>query len=253
VPQYAELAPRVTALDVLLAQLLQKVKAEQIFVANAAHEVRTPLAVISAQAHVLAKGRTEEERSEAQRSMNAAISRASHVVQQLLVLARVERAHAATPSEPINVSQLVREEIGSFVPTAMSRGMDISLEGPETLIACLDVHALQSALQNLIDNAIRYGCDNGRIVVELSVTSSTRDLVVLAVSDDGPGIPTSDHSKVFERFYRGRQRDIPGAGLGLTIVKQAVARMGGMVQIMYGLAGRGCRFEIHVPVGRERS
>src|SRR5581483_7052091 len=95
-PKYAELAPLVTALDGLLAQLLHKVRGEQNFVANAAHELRTPLAVISAQAHVLVKGQTEHERLEAQRPLSAAIARASHLVHQLLVLARLEMAHSAS-------------------------------------------------------------------------------------------------------------------------------------------------------------
>ena len=246
-PKYAELAPLVAALDGLLAQLHHKIKGEEAFVANAAHELRTPLAVISAQAHVLVKGRTEEERSEAQRPMNAAIARASHLVHQLLVLARLEMAHSGSALTAVDVAHLVREEIGSFVPAAMARNMEISLEGPETLIASLDEHALQSVLQNLVDNAIRYGCDNGRIVVDLSLLSLGRNNIVLVVSDDGPGIAECDRSLVFDRFYRGQHRDARGAGLGLTIVRQAAARMGGVVRVMSGLEGRGCRFELRIP------
>lgn len=246
-PKHAELAPLVAALDGLLARLHHKIKGEEAFVANAAHELRTPLAVISAQAHVLVKGRTEEERSEAQRPMSAAIARASHLVHQLLVLARLEMAHSGSALTAVDVAHLVREEIGSFVPAAMARNMEISLEGPETLVASLDVHALQSVLQNLVDNAIRYGCDNGRIVVDLSLLSLAHNIIVLVVSDDGPGIAECDRSLVFDRFYRGQHHDARGAGLGLTIVKQAAARMGGVVQVMSGLEGRGCRFELQIP------
>ena len=121
-------------------------------------------------------------------------------------------------------------------------------EGPETLIASLDVHALQSVVQNLVDNAIRYGSDNGRIVVDLSLLSLRHDVIILVVSDDGPGIAECDRLLVFDRFYRGQNRDARGAGLGLTIVKQAAARMGGVVQVMDGLDGRGCRFELQIPV-----
>ena len=145
------------------------------------------------------------------------------------------------------MAQLVREEISHFVPAALARNMEISLEGPETLLAGVDVHALKSVLQNLIDNAIRYGNDNGRIVVELSTLSAIRDIVLLAVVDDGPGIREWDRSRIFDRFYRGQHRDTRGAGLGLTIVKQAAAQMGGVVQVMQGLDGRGCRFEVYVP------
>src|SRR5262249_39356442 len=102
----------------------------------------------------------------------------------------------------------------------------------------------------LVDNAIRYGCDGGRIVVDLSLLKVEHDIIILAVSDDGPGIEECDRSRVFDRFYRGQHRDARGAGLGLTIVKQAAARMGGFVQVMNGLDGRGCRFELQIPVER---
>jgi two-component system, OmpR family, sensor histidine kinase QseC len=246
-PKYAELAPLVTALDGLLVQMLRKVRGEQNFVANAAHELRTPLAVISAQAHVLVKGQTEYERLEAQRPLSAAIARASHLVHQLLVLARLEMAHSAPLTTTIDVVQWVREEIASLAPAAMARNMEISLEAPECLSASLDLHALQSVLQNLVDNAVRYGYENGRIVVELASFRLGRDVIVLAVADDGPGILECDRSRVFDRFYRGRHDDARGAGLGLTIVKQAAARMGGVVQVTSGLDGRGSRFEVHIP------
>jgi two-component system, OmpR family, sensor histidine kinase QseC len=129
----------------------------------------------------------------------------------------------------------------------MARNMEISLEAPECLSASLDLHALQSVLQNLVDNAVRYGYENGRIVVELTSFRLVRDVIVLAVADDGPGIPDCDRSRVFDRFYRGRHDDARGAGLGLTIVKQAAARMGGVVQVTSGLDGRGSRFEVHIP------
>jgi len=246
-PGYAEFAPLITALDGLLLQLRRKITAEQAFVANAAHELRTPLAVISAQAHVLGRARSEQQRAEAERYLSAAITRASHLVHQLLVLARLEMAHSAQPLAAADIARVVREDVGQFVPAAMARNMEISLDAPESLMAALDLHALRSVLQNLIDNAIRYACDHGRIVVELSLFGLKRDLIILAVSDDGPGIAECDRSRVFDRFYRGRQQDARGAGLGLTIVKQAAARMGGAVQIMTGLDGRGCRFELRIP------
>lgn len=246
-PKYAELSPLVAALDGLLAQLLHKVRGEQNFVANAAHELRTPLAVISAQAHVLVKGQTEHERLEAQRPLSAAIARASHLVHQLLVLARLEMAHSAPAPTTTDVVQWAREEIASFVSAAMARNMEISLEAPECLTVSLDFHALQSVLQNLVDNAIRYGYENGRIVVELTLLRLSRDTLALTVADDGPGIEECDRSRVFDRFYRGRHTDARGAGLGLTIVKQAAARMGGIVQITSGLDSRGSRFEVHIP------
>lgn len=105
----------------------------------------------------------------------------------------------------------------------------------------------KSELQNLVDNAIRYGNDDGRIVVELALLRSDSNNLVLAVTDDGPGIAECDRARIFDRFYRGRHSDARGAGLGLTIVKQAAARMGGVVQVTSRLDGRGSRLEVHIP------
>jgi two-component system sensor histidine kinase QseC len=245
-PKYAELKPLVAAIDGLLAQMLRKIGSEQALVANAAHELRTPLAVISAQAHVLAKASNDQERSEAEQRMDVAISRTSHLVHQLLVLARME-TEGRQGLNAVDLAQLARQELGYFVPVAMARNIEISLEAPEQLILPLEVHAFQSVLQNLIDNAVRYGRDGGRIVVELWFVCLGAGILMLSVSDDGLGIAESDRSRIFDRFYRGPKQDATGAGLGLTIVKQATARMGGEVRITSGLDGRGCRFDVHIP------
>ena len=242
-PQHAELKPLVAALDGLLAQLRNKIESEQAFVGNAAHELRTPLAVINAQAHVLAHAANQRERAEAEQRLDAAIARASHLIHQLLVLVRTEMEQRPKP-EAQDLAQLVRQELGHFVPAAMTRSIEISLEAPDKLVLPLEVHPFQSVLQNLIDNAIRYGRDGGRIVVELHCGESA---VTLSVADDGPGIADNAHSLVFDRFYRGAGHDVPGTGLGLTIVKQAAARMGGKVGIAQGLDGRGCCFTVDIP------
>jgi two-component system sensor histidine kinase QseC len=235
------LKPLVVALDTLLAQLLRKIDNEQTFLATVAHELRTPLAVINAQATVLAKAANEQERLEAEQRMNAAIVRRAHLVHQLLVLARMETAQPADVAE-VDLAMLAREEIGNLVPAALAREIEIALEAPETLIFALEVSAFQSALQNLLDNAIRYGRDGGRIGVELRRGDG---VLTLAVSDDGPGI--ADSARAFERFYRGPAQNRPGAGLGLTIVKLATVRMGGEIRLSSREDGRGCRFEVRIP------
>lgn len=242
-PRYEELKPLVVALDTLLAQLLRKIENEQTFLATVAHELRTPLAVINAQATVLAKAANEQERLEAEQRMNAAIVRHSHLVHQLLVLARMETARPADVAE-VDLVMLAREEIGNFVPAALAREIEIGLEAPETMISALEVPAFQSTLQNLLDNAIRYGRDGGRIVVELRRGDS---ILTLVVSDDGPGIADSDQARVFERFYRGPTQNRPGAGLGLTIVKLATARMSGEIRLSSREDGQGCCFEVRIP------
>jgi two-component system, OmpR family, sensor histidine kinase QseC len=242
--KYAELKPLVATLDDLLGRLRHEIESEKAFVANAAHELRTPLAVITAQAHVLSKAPTEPERVEAERRLDSTITRASHLIQQLLMLARME-AKEGQESSVIDLAHLVRQQLGPLVPVAMTRNIEIALETPDRLVLLLDLHAMLSILQNLIDNAIRYGRDGGRILVELRRLSGG---IALSVTDDGPGIAESDRASIFDRFYRGANRDAAlGTGLGLTIVKQAAERMGGEVQLTTGLDGRGCCFTVRIP------
>jgi two-component system sensor histidine kinase QseC len=242
-PEYAELAPVTAAIDRLLAQLRSKMATERGFVQDAAHELRTPLAVISAQAHVLARTADGEQRALAERDMDRAIERASRLIRQLLVLAQVDSAPAGE-SAATDVAHLVRQELAQMAPAAMARGVELSLESPDALMHALEVPALQSILQNLLGNAIQYIGEGGQVLVELSTHDRA---LILSVSDDGPGIAQGEQAEVFERFRRGSEQETPGSGLGLAIVKQAAARLGGTVRLAPGLGGKGCAFVIELP------
>jgi signal transduction histidine kinase len=238
--------PLAGALEGLLGKLRQKIEAEQTFVASAAHEMRTPLAVVTAQAHVLAKATTDEQRSDAEHQLEAGMSRASHLIDQLLVLAGVDMDHPSARTT-VDLAQLARQEIAHFVPAATARDIDISLDTPDRLAVMLEPQLFRSVLQNLVDNAIRYGREGGRVTIQLVRRDGA---VVLSVTDDGPGIAESDRSRIFDRFYRGEKPpDAQGTGLGLAIVKQAAARMDGKLQLTGGFDGRGCCFSLEIPVG----
>ena len=173
------------------------------------------------------------------------MSRASHLIHQLLVLARMEMDQCSECAS-VDFAQLAREEIAHFVPTASARNIEISLEAPDELLVTFEVQALRSVLQNLTDNAIRYTGEGGKVIVKLFTRDTT---VELAVMDDGPGIPESEQSRIFDRFYRGdRTPEAPGTGLGLTTVKVAAARMRGELRITPGLDGRGCSFTLALPI-----
>jgi two-component system, OmpR family, sensor histidine kinase QseC len=241
--RHAELKPLVTALDDMLMRLRYKVESEQLFVANAAHELRTPLAVITAQAHTLVKAATVTEQVEAESRLNSAIERASHLIHQLLAIARLQ-IERSTELVAMDLALLTQRELANFVPAALERNIDISLQAPDKLLFVLEAHTFRSILQNLIDNAIRYGREGGNVAVELELRGGT---LVLCVADDGPGISETERERVFERFYRGAGRsDARGSGLGLTIVKQAASRLNGRVQISSGLGGRGCSFVVEI-------
>jgi signal transduction histidine kinase len=242
--KYAELRPLTSALDRLLSQLRMKVAREHHFVQDAAHELRTPMAVISAQAHVMAMANDVEQRREASQHLTDAIARASHLIEQLLDLARIDATSTTLPIT-FDVAQLLRQELVNLAPIAMARNIELSLEAPDELTCNLVQHAFLSIVQNLLTNAVRYGHDGGRVAVEILVIEG---ILTLSVADDGPGIAEAERSLVFERFYRVAGTDISGSGLGLAIVTQAVARLRGTVSLTSGLNGRGCCFTVALPL-----
>jgi signal transduction histidine kinase len=237
--RHRELQPLEQALDTLFAQLRQKVERERAFVQDAAHEIRTPLAVITAQAHVMARSPSVHERTQAQAHLEDAIARTSHLAQQLLDLAALDEAQRPAPRD-LDVAQWLR--------AALARRIELSLDAPDSLPARLDLPALESIAHNLIDNALRYGQAGGNVSVTLAQRAGH---LHLAVQDDGPGIAASEQPRVFERFYRGLGHAANGSGLGLAIVRQAALRMGGQVQVGAGLGGQGVGFFVRVPVLRQ--
>jgi len=244
--RHAELRPLIQAFDAVLARLRDAVQRERAFVQDAAHELRTPMAVISAQAHVLTHAASPAERLQAEAALDSAIARASHLSQQLLALAALDDARAPAP-QPVDLATLTEQALAGAATTAHARQIDLSLDAPEHLPATLDVGAFQSVLHNLLDNALRYVPEGSTIAVTLQPQPGGWRL---RVADDGPGIPPEDHARLFERFVRGRAPTAPGTGLGLAIVKQAAQRLGGEVTVQNGLHGRGVAFEVNVSAVR---
>ncbi|MDL2355669.1 MAG: ATP-binding protein [Pseudomonadota bacterium] len=241
-PKYAELRPLTAALDRLLAQLRDKLAREHRFVQDAAHELRTPLAVVLAQAHVLVMTADPAQRVDAERRMGQAIARASHLIEQLLALAQID--HQATPApHAADVAQLLRRELALLAPAAIARAIDLSLEAPDVLPHALDLHAFESIVHNLVGNALAYVQRGGQVRVVLQRRGGG---LCLSVADDGPGIAAPLRTLVFDRFFRGSGHDAPGAGLGLAIVRAAAARLHGSVSLEAGIDGRGCTFVVAI-------
>lgn len=244
-PHYRELRPLAAALDELLARLRSKAQRERAFIEDAAHELRTPMAVISTQAHVIARAADPLERQQAQAHLNLAIARASHLTGQLLELATLD-AMAPAPRELVDVAGCVRQLLAQQMRLALARRMELSLDAPDTLEWPVDAAAFHSIVINLLENSLRYVPPGG--CVQVGLRSDGADLV-LWIADDGPGIAPDQRQHIFERFYRGRGHDCPGSGLGLAIVRQACARLGGEVRLVDGLAGKGCGFEVRLLAG----
>ena len=239
--RYHDLQPLNDALNSLLTRLRDALAREKAFIQDAAHELRTPLAVILAQAHVLAAADTPAARSEAARRLERALVRASHLTRQMLQLAQLEGREQR--HQALDVMNLLRDSIAETTERATERGVEVTLDGPEQLPCESDAQALQCVIDNLLDNALRYGPQPGRIEVTVH---SEPGAVTIRVMDDGPGIAPAQWESVFDRFHREQSSDESGSGLGLAIVRQAARAMGGDVSLSTGLEGRGCCFAVRI-------
>lgn len=240
---HRELEPLVNALNGLMATLAQGIEREKAFVHDAAHELRTPLAVISTQAHLLANGESPAARLLAKQQLLAAVQRASHLVHQLLRLAQLD-ARAAPRQDAFDLMALVRDSVADFAVRPEHERADLGVSGPDQLPCHADRGAVQSILDNLLDNALRYGGPLVKVDVDVAVVGPA---IRLQVCDNGPGIPESQRSRIFERFYRGDNQGQPGSGLGLAIVAEAVKALNGDLLLGSGDDNRGCRFTISLP------
>jgi two-component system, OmpR family, sensor histidine kinase QseC len=255
-PRHDELRLLVIAFDGLLARLRTQQQRERAFVQDAAHELRTPMAVVATQAHLLAHAAGDIERREAAAALDAAVQRSAHLSRQLLTLAMLDEGQPAAP-EALDLAALVQQALARQASRALAQGLELSLDAPAVLPSSVDRAAFESVLHNLVENALRYVPCNGpgqkiggrHIDVTLSAAPGR---ITLRVADDGPGIPPDQREAVFERFWRGAAgQDIAGSGLGLAIVRRATARLGGAAHIEDGLDGRGCAFVVSLPRGFE--
>ncbi|WIT12956.1 ATP-binding protein [Paucibacter sediminis] len=236
----SELQPLGQAFDAMLGRLRLQRERERRFVQEAAHELRTPLAVIAAQAHVLRQAETEAEREQAARALEGAVTRAAHLSQQLLTLASVESVHT-TSDRNTDLAEQTRAQLAELLPLAEARRISLALEAPDQLPSRISPTLWGSLLGNLVGNALRYCPEGSRIEVRLSEQAEG---LCLQVADDGPGIAEADRQRVFERFWRSDQTGASGSGLGLAIVRQVVHSLGGTVAIGSGLDGRGVAFSV---------
>jgi two-component system, OmpR family, sensor histidine kinase QseC len=242
---HAELTPLVDAINGLTTRLAHKMQTERAFVQDAAHELRTPLAVVSTQAHVLMKSDSPASRELAGERLQEAITRASHLVQQLLALTQVDSDRQVT-LERLDLAQLVRDQLAELASLPGNSSIDLSLEAPDHFFAHVDRLAFQSVLHNLLGNAITHGGGGGlghRVVTCLYADETQWQL---SVADNGPGIAPADQPRVFERFFRAAPPEVTGSGLGLAIAAQGASRLGGHIDLHAGLDGRGCCFTLTV-------
>ncbi len=227
-----ELQPLVGAFNGLLERLASAFEAQRHFVADAAHELRTPLTALKLQIGLLQGTPAGPEQDQAIARLRAGVDRATHLVEQLLALARAEPGAAAAPMAEIDLAEVARQALADAEPLATRQGAQITLAAPAPVPMRGDAQALRSAMRNLLDNAVKYG---GRHV-ELSVRAEAGGWQV-QVDDDGPGIPPEQRERMFDRFQRGEAREVEGSGLGLAIVQAVARRHGAAVELVSAPTG----------------
>jgi two-component system sensor histidine kinase QseC len=233
---YKELSPLVIAINRLMERLKERLEREQEFLADAAHELKTPLAVIQVNAEALGGAPSKERAGEAQAGLQSGVARAAHAVHQLLAYARSKSDREKADLSSIDLVELVRGRMALLAPLALQRNVELELRGPEQCMLQLHRESMVLLVDNLIDNAIKYSPQDGQVAVCIE---STAGRVRLAIVDQGPGIAPALRGKVFERFYRVPGQDQPGSGLGLAIAERAAQRNNASVTLEAGPDGRG--------------
>lgn len=239
-----EVRPLVEALNDLLGRLGSALEAQRRFVADAAHELRTPLTALNLQVQLAERAAAGEERTAALAAVKEGIARATRVVEQLLTLARQEPEAVARPAMETDLADLARQVIAELMPLAESRAIDLGMGRAEPARIMGDREGLRALLANLVDNAVRYTQERGRVDVS---TFTADGEAVIEVTDNGPGIPAEERERVFDRFYRRAGSGAAGSGLGLSIVKAIAARHGGRVELAEAPGGRGLSARVTLP------
>ncbi|MEH6472321.1 MAG: ATP-binding protein [Halopseudomonas sp.] len=205
----------VEAVNALLARLEQALERERQFTADAAHELRTPLAAIRIHAQNLQQ-QLHDPKQTAPRHIISGVDRMTHVVEQLLTLSRLEFSKN-NQLAPLDLAKLLRQEMADLAPLSLDRSQVMELDAPDQAIIDANPTSLTMLCRNLLDNAIRYTPEHGNIKVSISQQDH---LLCLCIADTGPGIPEHERTKVLQRFYRLADQAISGSGLGLSIVQQ---------------------------------
>ena len=246
-----EIRPLVSALNQLLTRLNGAIDGQKRFIANAAHQLRTPLAGLKTHAELARRDPGQTEMRALLDMIAGETERTSHLINQLLTLARAEPdVGPVSGSDPVNLRDVAGQAVQAWVPKALAKNIDLGFELEDAWTGG-DALLLRELLANLLDNAIAYTDPGGAVTVR---TGATADGVWLEVEDDGIGIPESARPHVFERFYRVAGTAGEGCGLGLAIVSEIADRHGARVQIITPSQGRGtCLRVVFRPLARPAS
>ncbi|KWF22410.1 ATP-binding protein [Burkholderia pseudomultivorans] len=242
-----EVRPLAEAINDLLARLDRSFTLQRHFIADAAHELRTPIMGLSIQSQLLRRAATPDEREHILAQIHAGTTRLGHLAEQLLTLARLEPDAQASAFASVDLAALCRSVVADRARVADAHRIDLGAIVSTPVPAAGNLDTLRVLLNNLVDNAIRYAGDGARVDVSARVDGTTP---VLEVADDGPGIPEAERTNVWERFYRGagaQAATSSGSGLGLSIVKRIAEQHRATVALGTTSGGRGLTVTVRFP------
>ena len=243
-----DLRPLIRSVNGLMERLAASFDAQRRFIADAAHQLRTPLAGIKSQTERALIENDPVAARLALKRLSAGTEHATALANRLLTLARAGTPLIAPPVD-VDLIGIVSDTIAEHLPNAIERRHDLGFEGPSNGSPCIvrgDTLLLREMLSNLIDNALRYSPDGGSITVSIDRDPAS-GCYALAVSDTGPGIPADERERVFEPFYRGVDVMAPGTGLGLAIVRTIATVHGASIALSTGPGNRGLRVTVQFP------
>jgi two-component system sensor histidine kinase QseC len=244
-PSLAEVRPLVDAINQLLARLQQSILRERAFTADAAHELKTPLAAIKVQAQVALAAHDNAQQQQAMQRVVQGVDRSAHLAEQLLLLARLDERETVTTS-CVRLHEIAAEAIAVRAAHAEERSISIVLSGDSDAEVYGDRVLARTLIDNLLDNAIKYGNDGGRVHITVLADAQT---VSITVSDNGPGVSDEERLRLTDRFFRGASASTSanGSGLGLSIVARIAAHFNARVHIGSGIGRRGLAVQIAFP------
>lgn len=240
----AEIAPVVEALNGLLGRVREALERERRFTADAAHELRTPLAALKVHAQNAARAATADERGASLGLMLQGLDRTVRLAEQMLAYSRAASPGDTERRERVELQGLAREAMEAVQPLAHQRQCTLGLAGDAQAAVPGERQKLLSLVTNLLDNALRYGAAGGRVDVEVGREGTWS---WIAVTDAGPGIPAGLRERALESYYRIPGSAGAGSGLGLAIVREIAEAHGGRVELRDGPAGRGLRVVVRLP------
>lgn len=245
-----EVRPLVDGINRLIDRLRGALQARQVFLDDAAHQLRTPLAALQAQLDVAADDARGSPQQPVFEALQAPVRRMSRLAHQMLALARAEAEAPTHDAAPVDLCALLEAVAGEQLDAALARDIDLGVDAAPAAVTG-ERWMLHELLANLVDNALRHAPAGSAVTLRCGVDA---EAAFLAVDDEGPGIPPAQRERVFERFVRGPGAGRDGSGLGLAIVREAARRHGARVRVLDGRGGRGTcvRVDFPAPDARRR-